>query len=87
VEATSYRDTRGPGKEGFRCLLTALEGRDDAKSRRDKVILRLLFDLALLHEEVVRLDLDDLDLSHKRVTILGKKRTQKESLSLPEPTA
>jgi integrase/recombinase XerC len=86
IEAAPYRDTRGPGKEGFKGLLAVLEGRDDAKSRRDKAILRLLFDLALRREEVVRLDLGDLDLPCRRVAVLGKKRTQKESLSLPEPT-
>jgi integrase/recombinase XerC len=85
VEASPYRDTRGPGKEGFRCLLAAITG-DDAKAHRDRAIVRLLFDLALRREEVVRLDLEDLDLRGGRVAVLGKKRTQKEWLSLPEPT-
>lgn len=86
VEASPYRDTRGPGKEGFKQLLARLEGRHDAKACRDRAIVRLLFDLALRREEVVRLGLDDLDLRRGQVAVLGKKRTQKEWLSLPEPT-
>lgn len=85
VEQSPYRDTRGPGKEGFRSLLAAITG-DDAKAHRDRAIVRLLFDLALRREEVVRLDLEDLDLRGGRAAVLGKKRTQKEWLSLPEPT-
>ena len=87
VEAIPYRDTRGPGKEGYQRLLAVLEGMESAKARRDHAIIRLLFDLALRREEVVRLDRDDVDLQGKRVSILGKKRTQKEWLSLPQPTA
>jgi integrase/recombinase XerC len=86
IEAIPYRDTRGPGKEGYQRLL-ALEGTISAKAHRDHAILRLLFDLALRREEVVRLDRDDVDLPGKRISILGKKRTQKEWLSLPQPTA
>jgi integrase/recombinase XerC len=86
VEVSPYRDTRGPGKEGVKRLLVILEGREDTKVCRDRAIVRLLFDLALRREEVVRLDLEDLDLRLGRVAVLGKKRTQKEWLSLPGPT-
>jgi integrase/recombinase XerC len=63
VEARPYRDTRGQGKEGLRGLLATLKGREDPKAYRDRAIVRLLFDLALRREEVVRLDLEDLDFS------------------------
>lgn len=86
VEVSPYRDTRGPGKEGFHRLLAMLEARENVKACRDKAILRLLFDLALRREEVVRLDREDIDLRRGRVAVLGKKRTQKEWLSLPAPT-
>jgi integrase/recombinase XerC len=86
VEVNPYRDTRGPGKEGFHRLLAALEDQEEVKAHRDKAILRLLFDLALRREEVVRLDREDIDLRRGRVAVLGKKRTQKEWLSLPVPT-
>lgn len=86
VEAQSYRDTRGPGLDGYRRLLAALDARVDAKGRRDRAVLHLLFDLALRREEVVRLDLSDLTLEAGTVAVLGKKRTQKETLTLPDPT-
>jgi integrase/recombinase XerC len=40
----TLRDTRGPGKEGFRRLLAQLEVRSDRKGLRDRAILHLLFD-------------------------------------------
>src|SRR5207302_1465260 len=52
VRSESYRDTRGPGKDGFRKLLAQLERRSDRKGVRDRAILRLLFDLALRRAEV-----------------------------------
>ena len=51
VEAIPYRDTRGPGKEGYQRLLAVLEGTESAKAHRDHAIIRLLFDLALRREE------------------------------------
>src|SRR5262245_39991224 len=86
VRSETYRDTRGPGRQGFRRLLAALEGRQDAKGLRDRALLRLLFDLGLRRAEAVRLDVADLDLSAGTVDVLGKGRTQKARLTLPCPT-
>ena len=86
VESRSYRDTKGPGVDGYRRLLAVLDSRVDAKGRRDRAVLHLLFDLALRREEVVHLDLGDVDVEKKTISILGKKRTQKETLTVPEPT-
>jgi len=41
------RDTRGPGKQGFRALLQELDGNHTPKAMRDRCALRLLYDLAL----------------------------------------
>ena len=57
-----------------------------AKGIRDRAILRLLHDLALRRGEVVGLDAKDLDLEAGTVAVLGKGRTGKVNLSLPEPT-
>lgn len=86
VESVAYRDTRGPGQAGYRRLLAVLDARVDAKGRRDRAVLHLLYDLALRREEVVRLDLADLDLEAGTLLVLGKKRTQKERLTVPAPT-
>src|SRR5262249_19208077 len=56
VRSETYRDTRGPGRQGFRRLLAALEGREDAKGLRDRALLRLLFDLGLRRAAAVPLD-------------------------------
>ena len=87
VESQPYRDTRGPGAAGFRLLLGGLSSRSDAKGARDSAILRLLFDLGLRRIEVSRLDVEDVDLEAGRIFVLGKKRREKEPLTLPEPTA
>ena len=86
VESRPYRDTKGPGVDGYRRLLATLDSRVDAKGRRDRALLHLLFDLALRREEVVHLDLADVNLEKGTVAVLGKRRTQKETLTVPAST-
>ena len=86
MEDEPYRDTRGPGRDGVLCLLKELDRRADAKAARDRALVRLLFDLALRRAEVVRLDLEDLDLERGTLAVLGKGRTGKVLLTVPEPT-
>ncbi len=81
-----YRDRKGPGKEGFRSLLQTVEQKSNKKSARDRAVLRLLYDLALRSGELVSLDLTDVDLVTSTIQVIGKGRTEKESLSLPQPT-
>ncbi len=81
-----YRDTRGPGVATVQRMFVHLGGRRDAKGIRDAAILALLADLALRRAEVVSLDLEHVDLAAGTVSILGKGRTGRMSLSLPEPT-
>lgn len=84
VQGQAYRDTRGPGREGFRRLLDQTS--NTAKGLRDRLILRLLWDLALRREEVVSLDRDHVDLDAGTVSILGKGRRERETLTLPAST-
>ncbi len=86
VRSESYRDTRGPGRDGFRRLLAKLAERTDAKGLRDRALLRLLYDLGLRRKEAVGLDLADLDLEAGTVMVLGKGRSEKARLTLPAPT-
>ena len=81
-----YRDTRGPGREGFVKLVDALEGRLDDKARRDRAIVRLLFDVALRREEVVRLDLVDVDLVEGFILVTGKGKREPVRITLPDET-
>lgn len=86
MKTESYRDTRGPGKEGFQRMLEIAKGQKKEKAARDVLILRLLHDMGLRRGEVQHLDIEDVDLERNTIAILGKGRTQKELLSVPEPT-
>ncbi|MCK4857921.1 MAG: tyrosine-type recombinase/integrase [candidate division Zixibacteria bacterium] len=82
-----YRDTTGTGKQGVKALLEQAAGnRNRFKATRDVAILRLLYDLALRRGEIVSLNLDDFDPDSGTLAVLGKGRTQKVAMTLPEPT-
>jgi integrase/recombinase XerC len=87
VRSEPYRDTRGPGSKGVRRLLDEIgKRRNEPKGVRDHAIVRLLFDLALRRGEVAGLNIEDLDLEAGTVAVLGKGRSQRTKLTLPEPT-
>lgn len=86
VEATAYRDTRGPGVAGFRAMLGAVSARGDAKGLRDRALLRLMFDMALRRGEVAGLDVEHYDRAAGTLSILGKKRRERVRLTVPVPT-
>ena len=86
VKSQAYRDTSGPGTLRVQSMLETLEARKDRKGCRDYAILRLLYDLGLRRGEVVKLDLEDLELVEGKIQVLGKGRMEKERLSLPEAT-
>lgn len=84
--ATPYRDTRGPGRSAVQRLFDTNGNRLRPKALRDQAAIRLLYDLGLRRAEVVSLDLADVDLGTSKLSVLGKGRSQKHLLSLPEPT-
>jgi len=89
-KAEAYRDTRGPGDDGWKAMLSTAKREaetGEAKAVRDLALIRLLHDLGLRRGEVVALDLADVDLERGTVTIIGKGKTAGELLSLPEGTA
>lgn len=86
VKSKPYRDTRGPGKNGVRLVLDELERRKGPKTTRDMALVHLLFDLGLRRGETVALDLGDVDLKAGILSILGKGRKERETLTLPGPT-
>jgi integrase/recombinase XerC len=87
LRAEPYRDTRGPGTDGYRRLLARLDGRADRRARRDRAVVRLLYDLGLRRAEVCRLDVADYDPAGPAVMVLGKGRSEKAQLTLPPATA
>ena len=86
VPVQPYRDTCGPGRDGFRAMLEAAGAQPGPKGLRDVALLRLLHDLGLRRSEAVRLDIEDVDLPGNRIFLLGRGRSRKEPVSLPEPT-
>jgi integrase/recombinase XerC len=86
MKSQAYRDTRGPGKNGYRAMLEQAKEAKEKKAIRDQAMLHLLYDMGLRRGEVISLDLIDLDLMAGTVSVLGKGRTQKESLTLPNET-
>jgi integrase/recombinase XerC len=85
VKAQRYRDTRGPGVGGFRALIRMARNQAPAKAARDVAILALLFGLALRRNEVVTLDVDHWSPTTGTVLVLGKGKTERESLTVPAP--
>lgn len=86
IKSQSYRDTRGPGLPAFKRMIVAASNQGAIKAARDRAILRLMFDLALRASELVNLDISNIELQQKRISIKGKGRTEHEFLSLP-PTS
>jgi len=86
VPVQPYRVTGGPGRDGLRTMLAAAGAQPGAKGLRDVALLRLLHDLGLRRGEAVRLDVEDVDLPGKRISLLSRGRSWKEPVALPEPT-
>jgi integrase/recombinase XerC len=84
--AQPYPDTDGPGRDGFRAMLDAAGAQPGPKGLRDVALLRLLHDLGLRRSEAVRLDIEDVDLPGKRISLLSRGRSWKEPVALPEAT-
>ncbi len=81
----TYRDTCGPGRIGFSDMLKEIDSYpNQKKALRDRAILRLLYDLALRRGEVAKLDFEDFDSEAGTLAVLGKGRSQKQILTLPE---
>ena len=92
-----YRDTAGPGLEGWRAIKSKsceLASTPDgpgrrpsaARDKRNLALIRLMHDIGLRRGECVSLDLADAELDKSRVMVIGKGKTEKEAITLPDPT-
>jgi integrase/recombinase XerC len=87
-KAERYRDTRGPGEDGWKVLREfardrAAEG--TAEGARNLALVRLLHDLGLRRGEVASPNLGDVDIDEGFVMVVGKGRTDPIRITLPEP--
>ena len=85
-----YRDTAGPGLENYRNMVNKTRVRQDIKGIRDQAILSLMYSLALRRSELINTDLVDLSIGNgvdpSALAIIGKGKTQRTKLTIPEPT-
>ncbi len=83
VRSEAYRDTRGPGLDGWKKILAeARRLATTTEGKRDLALVRLMHDLALRRGECVGLDLADVDLAGGTVSIVGKGHTENSHLTL-----
>ncbi len=85
TKAEAYRDTRGPGDDGWKAMLSTLTKEANPgtpQAVRDLALVRLLHDLALRRGEAVSLDLADVELKEGTVAVVGKGRKQPVILTL-----
>ena len=88
LRVEGYRDTTGPGLDGWHRMLetaTRLASRT-ARGKRDLALIRVLHDLGLRRSEARGLRLADLELDAGRLHVLGKGRTQRIPRTLNKPT-
>lgn len=86
----TYRDTAGPGHDGWlRMLAFAADeaAAGSAVGARSVALLRLMHDCGLRAAEVLALDLADVDLAGDRVAVVGKGRKDREWITINAPTA
>jgi integrase/recombinase XerC len=86
VRSEKYRDTKGPGLQGFRAIYDSASQQSPAMAARNKAILRVLWSQGLRRAELVELDLVHLDQQGKRLSVLGKGRRERKWVELPEKT-
>lgn len=84
LKVEPYRDTRGPCDDDIRRLISLVKSRDGAKAARDYAAIVFMVGMALRRNEVRMIDMEDVDLIGGTVWVLGKGRTQKENLDIPE---
>jgi integrase/recombinase XerC len=86
VRSEAYRDTKGPGLNGFRAIFDNASNQGGVMAIRNKAILRVLWSQGLRRAELVSLDLADFDQQGKRLSILGKGRRERKWVELPTGT-
>jgi len=86
VKVWQYRDTRGPGREGYRELLAGADTEREPMRSRDIAILHLLYDLALRRESVSLLNMDDVDVEGGVIAVSVKGLGEQEIRTLPDET-
>ncbi len=83
IPTMRLRDVAGPGRENVRRMLAATRGQGGEKGARDTAILLLFYGLALRRREVIELDVEHVDIKGAALSILAKRRAEREWVDLP----
>lgn len=83
IPTMRLRDVAGPGRENVRRMLREARGQGGEKGARDVAIILLFYGLALRRREVVKLDVEHVDVKGAALSILGKRRAEREWVDLP----
>jgi integrase/recombinase XerC len=84
VKSQAYRDTRGPGVPAVQKIIDqAREQNNKRKAARDEVIVRLACTLGLRRAEIAELDIGHVDLAGGTLSIKGKGKQERITLTLP----
>ena len=76
----TYRDTRGPGVDGFAAMWSALKNRTDEKGARDRAILALAAVLGLRSNSIRSLNMEDVDRAAGTLSVKLKARGDEKGL-------
>ena len=82
VKSQSYRDTRGPTLTEVAAFLNAAKDQPSPRVERDVALIRLMYDMALRRGEITKLDVADVEAN--RLWIMGKGKTEKAPVTMPE---
>lgn len=86
-KTTPYKDLTGPDTTGIRLLLLAAESDGVKLAKRNRALLMILYTVGLRRNEAVSLDFpEDVSLENRTIKVLGKGKTEKINLSLPDKT-
>lgn len=77
------KDMRGPSPDQMKALFAACEG-DEPINRRDRALLRLLYNVALRRAEACSLDVGHVDFDRRVLSVLRKGRTVRVDVAMPE---
>jgi len=82
----TLRDTKGPGVDGVRAMIEAIDG-SPVVAARASVIVRLMYTMGLRRGEICEAHVRDYRASAHVLSILGKGKMEREDLTVPAKTA
>lgn len=86
LKTETMRDTKGPGLDTFKVMVSGIKTSNKPKDIRDYAMLRLFFDMGLRRSSIVSLNIEDVDLNENTIKIYLKGRREQRIKDIPEVT-